>query len=334
MSDEQVAVAVPVRNEAHRLPMLLDALARQKHAPPFAVCLFFDNCTDASRELAVTRAAGGPFALHTGEDRSGRSPNVGIARREALALALGVAPEGTLLTTDADSAPAENWIGASLAALDHADIVAGRIAPHGRASPRQMRVGRYFDRLHGLRRLLDPVEWEAPLTHHWTSAASLAMSAATYRRIGGVPPIARGEDAAMLDTAARLGLRTRRDATVRVRTSTRRQGRVHGGFASSLTTGDAARSLPAVAHPEDEAWRYAHQAMARRFYRGGDATMLAASLSLPTEEVRQVAAECRNGEAFAARIVGTPPGGMRHVALDQAEDLLARLEQGLLKGAA
>lgn len=330
MRGEPVIVAVPVRNEAQRLPRLLAALARQKHAPPFALCIQFDNCTDASPKLVAAWANSLPFALHSTEDLSGRSPNVGMARREALALALRVEPDAVLLSTDADSEPAENWIHASLAALRHADIVAGRIVPRGRAAPLQMRMGRYYDRLHGLRRLLDPVDWEAPLTHHWTSAASLAMSAATYRRSGGVPPVARGEDAAMIDTAARLGVRTRRDATVLVRTSSRRQGRVDGGFASSLTT----ETLPVVAHPDDEAWRYAHQAMARQSHGRGDFAGLAASLSLPIQEVRQVASECSNGEAFAARIIGAPPGGMRQVALDQAEELLADQELGLLKGAA
>ena len=330
MSGERVAVAVPARNEAQRLPRLLTALARQQHAPSFALCIQFDNCTDASVELVAAWSARLPFAVHTSQDESGRDPNVGIARREAFGIALRVAPHGVLLSTDADSEPAENWIAANLAALDHGDIVAGRIAPRGRASPLQARMSHYYDRLHGLRRLLDPVDWEAPLTHHWTSAASLAMSAATYRRIGGVPPIATGEDAAMIDAAARLGLRTRRDATVLVRTSMRRHGRVDGGFASSL----AAERLPVVAHPDDEAWRYAHQAIARRLHGVSDLTELATAVSLPVQEVRQVAAECPNGEAFAARIVGAPPRGMRGVPLDQAAEMLAHLERGFLRGAA
>ena len=40
----------------------------------------------------------------------------------------------------------------------------------------------------------------------------------------------------------------------------------------------------------------------------------------------QVAGECANGEAFAARIVGSPPGGLRSVPLAQAETILAELE--------
>ena len=67
----------------------------------------------------------------------------------------------------------------------------------------------------------------------------------------------------------------------------------------------------------------------RRFY-----ARLAAPLRLPLAEIVAVAAECANGEAFAARIVGAPPGGMRTVTLPDAERLIAGLEQHRLEGAA
>ena len=335
MLSAKIAVAIPARNEAQRLPRLLAALARQRGTPHFALCLHFDNCDDGSAACAASWATNAPYAIHTSEDRSGGWPNAGAARRRAMELAQRIAPDGVLMTTDADSEPDDDWIASNLAALDHADIVAGRIVRRaGVPSPAQDRVERYLDRLHALRRRLDPVEWEAPQTHHWTSATSLAMASATYTGIGGMPPHRTGEDAALVDVAARLGFRTRRDAAVVVRTSARRTGRVTGGFASALTASDDRDHAPMVAHPADEAWRYAHHAMARVLHGTDDYATLAKRLALPLREIHQVADECPNGEAFAARIVGAPPGGMRHIALGQAEQLVECFDDVMLEGAA
>lgn len=335
MISADVAIAVPVRNEAERLPNLLDALARQVGAPPFTLVLFFDNCDDDGPAIVDQRAPALPFPIVTGRCDTGAPPNAGLARQRAMALALSLAPGGVLMTTDADSLPASDWISANLAGLMRADVVAGRIL-HGfdhAASP-QARLEGYYDRLHALRRRIDPVPWEAVETHHWTSAASLAMRSDVYRESGGFPPFTHGEDAALADAAARRGFVLRRDARVRVSTSARRTGRAIGGFASHLAALDEADQPPIVSHPEDEAWRYALHAEARRRHGGGDYGPLAAPLRLPLAEMCAVAAECVNGEAYAARIVGAPPGGMRHVTLAHAEQLLAGLERDDLEGAA
>ena len=57
MGRSHVAIAVPVRNEAERLPRLLNALARQAKAPPFSLFLFFDNCGDGSQALVEAHPA-------------------------------------------------------------------------------------------------------------------------------------------------------------------------------------------------------------------------------------------------------------------------------------
>lgn len=335
LNDGAIAVAVPARNEVARLPRLLDAFAGQVGAPPFTLCLFLDACDDGSVELARSLAGRMPFAMRIGCCEATDAPNAGRARRAAMSLAAEAAPGGMLLTTDADGQPAPDWIAANRAALAQADVVAGRITRGvGRPSARQDRIEAYYDRLHSLRRRIDPVPWEAEATHHWTSGASLALPTAIYHAIGGFPPVANGEDAALGDAAARGGYRVRRDATVTVRTSTRRRGRAEQGFATSLATLDEAAHQPHTIHPEDEAWRFRAQAEARRLHDGGVYTALAAHLGLSLAEVTEVAGECRNGEAFAARIVGAPPGGMRCVSLDHAEAALAVLLQPPLQGAA
>ena len=331
----QVAVAVPVRNEVARLSRLLNALAAQRGTPGFVLCLFLDSCTDGSIDLVTSRAPFLPFRLETERCAAGLAPNAGRARGRAMALAAAAAPHGILLTTDADGEPAPEWIAANLAGLIGADLVAGRvIRGRGPSSATQDRIELYYDRLHAIRRTIDPVEWDGSPAHHWTSGASLALRATTYNALGGFAPLANGEDAALCDHAMRSGYRVRRDAGVVVRTSSRRRGRADRGMAAMLAAFDQGAGPPVVAHPEDEAWRFRMQADARRLHGSGDYDGLSSRLRLATAEVAQVAGECRNGEAFAARIVGAPPGGMRMVSLGHAELLLAALEDVQLEGAA
>jgi hypothetical protein len=323
-----IAVAVPVRNEVRRLPALIEALARQQAAPAFALCLFFDNCGDGSQQCVADLAPTLPFAVHALSCDEDRAPNAGYARRRAMAVALGAAPHGILLTTDADSVPAPNWIQANLAALATADIVAGRIVREPcNGAPLQDRVEAYYQRLHALRRTIDPVPWDDGRSHHWTSGASLAMRAAVYRALEGFPAVPSGEDALFCDAAARRGYAVARDAEVVVETSARRHGRARNGFAAGLATLDADARLPDTAHPEDEIWRFQLHAIARAHHGSGKYGALAGRLGLALAEVEQVARECRNGEAFAARVVGTPPGGVRRVGLAYAERRLSAFEQ-------
>ncbi|MBE7186433.1 MAG: glycosyltransferase [Methylobacterium mesophilicum] len=327
-----VVVAVPVRNEAERLPRLLASLAQQHSAPSFRLALFFDSCTDSSFELVAALAGDLPYKVVTARTADVGLPNAGRARRSAVALAMSHEMEGILLTTDADSQPAPDWIAANLAALETADVVAGRITQGpGPSSEKRDRLECYFDRLHAIRRAIDPVDWEASRAHHWTSSASLALRMTTYSALGGFEPIPNGEDAALCDAAARAGYRVRRDARVTVQTSTRRLGRADQGFAAMLRMLDDADELPTVSHPDDEAWRFLMHAAARTRHGAADYGHLAERLGLPHAEVDQVATECRNGEAFAARIVGAPPQGMRTVCLGEAERLLAKLENGMLE---
>ncbi len=316
------------------MPRLLLGLANQVASPAFAVCLFFDNCDDGSQALAASLSEHVPYSIRVDRCDRGRPPNAGLARARAMAAAEAAAPDGVVLTTDADSEPRADWLANNLAGLKVADLVAGQIMRNGRPAQRQDAVEAYYHRLHAMRRRIDPVPWEAEQSHHWTSAASLSMRTATYRALGGFRPIVSGEDAALCDTAARAGRQVRRDADVVVRTSARRSGRATGGFAAALAMLDEDASDPLIAHPEDEAWRFHMQAEARSLHGTGQYSRFATRLRLSIREVERVAAECRNGEAFAARIVGAPPGGMRSMSFGHAELMLAALEQDQMKGAA
>ena len=327
-----VAVCVPVRDEAVLLPRLLAALAAQDVARDVHVTLCFalDACTDASAAIVASAADAFAYPVRS-VALPPAEPNAGRARRAALALGQRAAPGAALLTTDADSVPARDWIAANLRALDAADVVAGRIARDGVfADAMQDRLERYYDALYAARRFIDPVPWEAPATHHCAAGASLAFRASAYAALGGFAEIRSGEDALIVDEAHRAGLRVRRDAAVRVETSSRRTGRAVGGLADHLRqladwpTRDAIR----VSHPERAAWQYAGHAAARRaFGRLDEATLatLAAKIAREPASVRETAAASPNAEAFAMRVVPGHPAGERPVGLDEAELALARL---------
>ena len=137
----RIAVCVPVRDEALRLPRLLDALAAQD-GPAFTLCLLFAGCTDASAAVVAARAETLPFPVLTGS-LTRAAPNAGRARRAAMALGQDAVGEGgILISTDADSLPAAGWLAANLRALAHADVVAGRVVRRGSACPVQDRVER------------------------------------------------------------------------------------------------------------------------------------------------------------------------------------------------
>lgn len=324
-------MCVPVRDEAALLPRLLDALAAQQDIGGVAVtlCVAFDACTDASERIVAAKAM--PHALRTAALPPGAAPNAGRARRAAMALGLQEASgEAALLTTDADSVPAPDWIAANLRALEVADVVSGRITrDRAFADVVQDRLERYYDALHALRRRIDPVPWEAPATHHYTAGASLAFRAKVYTALGGFAERPSAEDALIVDEAHRAGVRVRRDAAVRVETSSRRAGRAVGGLADHLRQlAERPAGAIRVAHPERAAWHYTGHAAARHAFGRldeGTVTRLAASIARDPASVREVAATSPNAEAFAMRVVPGHPQGERPVGLDEAETALERL---------
>lgn len=336
---QAIAVCVPVRNEAALLPALLAALARQERpgGVRMALCVLLDGCIDESEAIVARAASALRCDVVTETIASGAEPNAGRARRAALELgrrALGDTSDAALLTTDADSVPARDWIAATCRALAVADVVAGRIVRRGETpEPAQDRIEAYYDRLATLRRGIDPVPWEPAPAHHYTGGASLAFRAGAYAALGGFVARASGEDAAIVDEAHRLGLRVRRDRDVVVETSARRIGRATGGLADHLRALDrgGAQASPMVAHPADAAWQYRGHAAARAAWptlvQPGAAARLADRLGVDADHVRRVAAETANAEAFAIRVVPAAPGAHTLVPLAEAERALALAEQ-------
>lgn len=323
---------MPVRDEARRLPALVAALARQTRAGGYALCLVFDGDEPALRTRVAREARAAGLALHCRAMARSPTPNAGRARRAALALGLEIVgdhPAALVLTTDADSVPANDWIAASRAALAEVDLVAGYVRRDNRpALPIRDRLEAYQERLYDLERELDPIEYEPPRSHPGVGGASLGFRAGVYRALGGFSERPFEEDLEIVDVARRAGYRLRRDRAVRVTTSSRLCGRARCGLADDLRGQRAAVDLPQVEHPADAVARYRRSAIARRAFLAGagdaDLLELAAVLDCALPDLRRAAATAPSADAFALAVV-PPASEPRYIDLASAEVELARL---------
>jgi hypothetical protein len=277
-------VAIPVRDEEERLPACLRALTRQldrsgQPIPPAAVriVLFANNCTDQSASLA--RKLGKCWALDVRVVEASlplATAHAGSARRAVMDLAeawLGEAGEkdGVILTTDADSQVARDWITENLAGFRAgAEAVLGRIDLDGEGELLPDALHRrgeledaYESLLTELCWLLDPLEHN-PWPHHATiSGASLGITRTAYCRVGRLPRVALGEDKALIALLSRQDAKIRYSPTIHVITSGRTNGRAPGGVADTL----AIRSKEPEAFCDDALEPFP-TAFARALWRG------------------------------------------------------------------
>ncbi|MDQ0346099.1 glycosyltransferase [Ancylobacter vacuolatus] len=248
----RVVVAVPARDEEGRIERCLAALAGQRQAKggceDFGVLVLANNCRDHTVPRARTflAAAGLPHRVLS-LDVPPAHANAGLARGLALDLA-GTwvergGTQGALLTTDADTVVAPDWLARNLAGLSAGcGAVAGRFEldpVEAAALPSALRRRRrieaaYEAALLALAGRLDPLPHD-PWPNHWTaSGASFAVSLAAYRRIGGQPEVDVGEDRALAEALARHDIPIRHDPDILVTTSARLEGRASGGCAATL----------------------------------------------------------------------------------------------------
>ena len=277
-------VAIPVRDEEERLRACLGALARQRDRfglsiPPTLVriVVFANNCRDRSASLA--RRLGESWSLNVRVMEAYLPPaaaHAGNARGTAMDIAEAWLAEqgethGVILTTDADSQVAPNWIAENLAAFEAgAEAVLGRIDLDGEGKflPDALhRRGELEDTYEGLLTelswLLDPLEHN-PWPHHATiSGASLGITRTAYCRVGRLPRVPLGEDKALIASLSSQDARIRYCPTIHVTTSARTKGRAPGGVADTLR----ARSRDPQAHC-DEALEPFSTAFARASWRG------------------------------------------------------------------
>jgi glucosyl-3-phosphoglycerate synthase len=231
-------VVIPARDEAGTIAGCLAALARQTvGTEAFETILVADACTDETEAVARAAAArlGLALAVLAGPGAgSGPARRLGMDAAADRLEALGRG-DGLIATTDADSAPAEDWLARQLAHVARgAAVVAGlvELRPEDLVSlPDGVRGRRERD---AQRRLADVIGRDPTAEHHHFAAASLGVTAETYRRVGGLDECAALEDQAFGAKLARHGIPVVRPADVRVLTSARTDGRALRGLSVDL----------------------------------------------------------------------------------------------------
>jgi glucosyl-3-phosphoglycerate synthase len=221
-------VVIPARDEEELIGPCLRALASQTgvERSDYAVILVLDGCRDATGERARSHAAG--LELTVVE----RPPlGVGAARRLGMELACqrllaADAPGGLVATTDADSEVSPGWLAALLEAAQRGaraiggDVIVADLEP-GVARRRRARLRARRHAIPGA-------------AHPHFSGANMAVTADTYRRVGGLEPRAALEDEAFARALACARVPLVRIPEARVRTSARPAGRAFRGLARDL----------------------------------------------------------------------------------------------------
>lgn len=264
-----MCVCVPARNEARRLPVLLDALAAQDWAEPVSVCIAINNSTDDSIAVmeAMRQRHADRLVLHVeNADFPPELAHAGSARRMAMdagLAVLGSANGAILVSTDADTRPPPEWL-SSIAAqvVNGADLVGGRldIDPLEPLSPPVLRLRQawdgYWAAVRAIEDEIDPIAWDPSPRHGDHTGASLAIRAAIYCACGGVPLMQTGEDRVLVNAALAIGARLVHPDSVYTYVSPRLEGRAAGGMAAAMQDlHDAADNQAVPMAPSFQHWR-------------------------------------------------------------------------------
>jgi hypothetical protein len=254
----QVAVIVPVRNEATTLAKTLMALANQRDfqghpldPDSYEVIVFANNCTDASAAIARQFARQHPqFHLHVVEQSlPPQEAHIGRVRQLLMntahhrLLSLG-RPGGIVASTDGDSQVAPHWVAAICHEISQgADAVGGRTVTHrleraalDEATRRSyLRFVGYRYLIKQLEDYLDPDPFDQAPRHYQFFGANFAVTHTMYAQAGGLPLVTTREDVAFRDALIKVGAKIRHSCLMRVTTSARHQGRARAGLADRLT---------------------------------------------------------------------------------------------------
>jgi GT2 family glycosyltransferase len=247
----RVCVVVPARNEEGLVGACLRALAQQDGVSyeEYEILLVLDGCTDGTGGGAREVTASYPSLRLYLLDGPGKGP--GHARRTGMDAACDRLhavgrPHALISSTDADTVVAPDWISAQLAAAERgARAIGGRIELADDGSVSKALLEWHLARGDSRHRKLLSEPVPSGTTEHWQfSGASMTLTAAVYREVGGLEPREALEDEQLEDALRRHGVPIERLLSVRVVTSARLAGRAGRGLAHDLSA--AARSLNVV----------------------------------------------------------------------------------------
>ncbi len=242
-----VVVAVPVKNEEARIAACVCAFAAQVEVDwdEVALILLLNNCHDATADVVRGLCVDLPFYLELRHvELPGDYANAGWARRLGMEAAADLAaPDGVILTTDADTLVEVDWIAANLREIAAgADAVAGYVMADPmelmELPPAILERGslewEYQQLAAEMVARVDPDPHDPWPRHNQNCGASAAITCAAYRRIGGLPPRAVGEDRALFEMVRRVDGKIRHSLDVQVVTSARTDGRALGGLSDAI----------------------------------------------------------------------------------------------------
>ena len=319
-------VAVPAKNEAERLPKLLAALARQTWLStslrPLDVIVVLNNCDDYSADV-VDAAAKRHAALRVDVTNVQFPPpwaHVGTTRRLAMERARNCGgPDCVLFSTDADAAPASDWIEASLRFIRAgADLVGGHIIgdrreeallgpSFNRRATHHLEYAMLVDRLASL---VNPDSHDPWPRHADHTGASLAVRGDVYSALGGIPAICFREDVAFVAKAIAAGYRLRHPLAVRVGVSARLDGRAPGGMADCLKAWLAAEAngLP---HLVDDGAAAFHRLARRRRARAAHPSWYPREFADPRDRSHAKPIEVETAIRQMKQIIASSPESIR-----------------------
>jgi glycosyltransferase involved in cell wall biosynthesis len=113
----RVSVVIPARDAEAMIGRTVAAVVGQELRGGFEVIVVDDGSTDRTAEIA--HAAGARVVTNATALGPADARNAGVAAAEAPLLAF----------TDADCVPAPGWLAAGVSALEHSDLVQGRVEP-------------------------------------------------------------------------------------------------------------------------------------------------------------------------------------------------------------
>jgi hypothetical protein len=272
----EAIVIVPARDEAAGITTTLAALAAQvdRNGRPldprtYEILILANNCRDDTAAIVRHFARQHPeLAVQIIERTFPTSEaNVGTARRllmdEACRRLLAVGrPRGVITSTDADTQPDPTWLAATLREVAAgADAVGGRIRTDATglaslddgARRRHLRDVGYRFLVAELEGLLDPLPHDPWPRHYQHFGASIAITAAAYRDVGGLPAVSALEDVALALALDLAGARLRHSPALRVVTSTRVKSHAVRGFATQFREWSALHAARAPQYVESPA---------------------------------------------------------------------------------
>jgi hypothetical protein len=167
-----------------------------------------------------------------------------MARRLAMNWAADIAgSQGAILTTDADGQVPSDWVARNLRWLDLGyDAVCGMatIDPEDEAKiPAHLLADdvaetNYTALLNEIDHLIDPNPWDSWPKHSQCSGASIAVRAAIYAAVGGLPAVNHSEDRGFIAKLEWRDCKIRHDVGIVVKVSGRTFGRAVGGMAETI----------------------------------------------------------------------------------------------------